>query len=83
VDDLDHLLTGIQALKNLGAHGPLADARHEVLDHAEVDVGLEQGEPDLAQRGIDVRFGHPAAAGQAAEDASKSVGKIIEHGRRV
>ena len=65
------------------ADRPLADPRHEVLDDAEVDVRLEQGEAHLAHRGIDVGLGDAAAAGQAAEDATQSFGKIVKHGNRV
>ena len=62
------------------ADGPLADARHEVLDDPEVDVRLEQRKADLAHRGVDVRLGDAAVAGQAAEDATQSFGKIVKQG---
>ena len=65
VDDLDDLLAGRQALEDLVADRPLADARDEVLDDLEVDVRLEERETDLAHGGIDVGFADPAAAGQA------------------
>ena len=61
MDDLHDLLAGGQALEDVGADGPLAHAGHEVLDHLEVDVGLEEGEADLAHRRIDVGLGHAAA----------------------
>ena len=80
VHDLDDLLAGIEAVEHIAAHRALAHARHEVLDHAEVDVGLEQREAHLAQRSIDVRLGYPAAAGQLAEDAAESFREIVEHG---
>ena len=67
VDDLDDLLAGGQALEDLLADRPLADPRDEVLDDLEVDVGLEQRQPDLAHRGVDVGLADPAAAGQRAE----------------
>ena len=70
VDDLDDLLAGVEALQHVSANRPLADARHEVLDDLVVDVGLEQGEANLAHRGIDVGLGDAAAAGQAAEDVA-------------
>ncbi len=74
VDDLDDLLAGVQALQHFSADGPLADARHEVLDDLVVDVRLEQGEANLAHGGIDVRLGDAAAAGQAPEDVAQSAG---------
>ena len=42
VDDLHDLLAGGEALQDLGANRLLADARDEVLDDLEVDVGLEE-----------------------------------------
>ena len=50
------------------------DARDEVLDHLEVDVRLEQRQPDLAHRRVDVGFGDPAVAGQLAEGVAQSIG---------
>ena len=67
VDDADDLLAGGEALEDVGADRPLADAGHEVLDDLEVDVRLEQGEPDLAHRGVDVGLADAAAAGQVGE----------------
>ena len=67
VDDLDDLLAGGEALQDLRADRPLADAGDEVLDDLEVDVGLEQRKPDLAHRGVDVGLADAAAAGQVGE----------------
>ena len=44
---------------------PLARSRtlgDEFPDHRQRDVGLEQGDPDLPARGVDVRLGQPATA---------------------
>ena len=62
------------------ADGPLADAGDEVLDDLEVDVGLEQGEADLAHGGIDVGLADPAAAGQVAERLAQPLAEGVEHG---
>ena len=43
VDDLHDLLAGVQAPRTSAPTAFLADARDEVLDDLEVDVGLEQG----------------------------------------
>src|SRR5262245_16647559 len=50
VDDLHDLLARRDALQDLLTERPLPDLSNEVLDDLEVDVGLEQGEPDLAHR---------------------------------
>ena len=62
------------------ADRPLADARDEVLDDLEVDVRLEQRQPDLAHGGIDVGLADPAAAGQRAEGLAQPVAEGVEHG---
>ena len=80
VDDLDDLLAGGQAREDILADGLLANARDEVLDDLEVDVGLEQGEPDLAHGGVDVGLADPAPAGQVAERRSKALAEGVEHG---
>ena len=80
VDDLHDLLTGAEALEDLGADGLLADAADEVLDDLEVDVGLEEAEPDLAHRGVDVRLADAAAASQVGERLAQAFGQAVEHG---
>ena len=62
------------------ADGLLADARDEVLDDLEVDVGFEQREADLAHGGVDVGFADAAAAGQAAERLTQALAEGVEHG---
>ena len=79
VDDLDDLLAGREAFEDLGAERLLADMRDEVLDDLEVDVGLEQGEPDLAHRGVKIGLADAAAAGQVAECLAQSLAQGVEH----
>ena len=71
--DLDHLLAGGEAVKHLGAHRPLLDAGDEVLHDREVDVRLEQRQPDLAHRLVDVVLGQPAAALEAVERGAEPI----------
>src|SRR3990170_4267617 len=59
VDDLHDLLTGVQPAEEVRADRPLAHTSDEVLDDLEVDVRLEQGEPNLAQRDLEIGFGDP------------------------
>ena len=79
VDDLHDLLAGGEAAQDLRADGLLADPPDDVLDDLEVDVGLEQGQPDLARGGIDVRLADPAAAGQVGERLAQSIAEVVEH----
>jgi hypothetical protein len=73
VDDLHHLLAGRQAVEHVRSHRPLLDAGDEILDDAEVDVGLEQREPDLAHRLVDVVLAQPALAAEAVERRAQPV----------
>ena len=73
MDDLHDLLAGREALQHVGAERPLAHAADEVLDHLEVDVGLEQREPDFAHGTRDRLLVQAAAFTQIAERALKPV----------
>ena len=53
----------------------LADAGDEAADDLEVDVGLEQGEADLAQDLVDLGLAEAAPAPEALEDAVETVGE--------
>ena len=81
VHDLHDLLAGGQALEHLRTDRAFPNARHEVLDHLEVDVRLEQRQADLAHGGIDVGLTDPAPAGQAVECLAQSLAERVEHGR--
>jgi hypothetical protein len=83
VDDLHHLLGRGEALGDLLPHRPLADPGDEVLHHLEVDVGLEQGQADLAQGGVDLGLGQAPVAAQAGEGVLEAVREGIEHGSRI
>ena len=56
-DDLDDLLRGREAPKDLLPHRAVADTVDEGLDDLEVDVGFEQRQANLAKRGLDQVFG--------------------------
>jgi hypothetical protein len=83
VDDLHDLLAGRQAPEHLLADRALAHCADERLDDAEVDVGLEQGEADLAHRAIDVLLAERAARAEVAEGGLQFVGKRLEHAGRM
>ncbi len=62
------------------AEGLLLDAREERLDDAELDVGLEEREAHLAQRGLDVLLGQLGQAGEAVAGGLETLGEGVEHG---
>ena len=81
VDDLHDLLAGRQALEDLLAERPLTDGGDEVAHHREVDVRLEQREPDLAHRTRDRLLVELALLAQVAEGALQLVREAVEHSR--
>ena len=79
VDDLDDLLSRVDAVEDVRAERALADGRHEVLDDAEVDVRLEQCQADLAQGGVEIGLGDAGLASQALRDVGEARGQRFEH----
>ena len=75
----DHGLGGSQALQDILAGCARAHALEELLDDLEMDVGLEQGETDVAQRDVDVRLREGPVAAEVAEDALELVAERVEH----
>ena len=74
VDDLDDLLPGREALEDFLPNGSRPDILDEVLDDAEVHVGLEKGHPDLLHGVLDVLLVEPPAAPELLEDAVEFIG---------
>ena len=79
VDDLHHLLARGEALEDLVPHGLLADPLDEGPDDLEVDVGLEEGDPHLPERLLDVLLGQAAGAPEAVEDRLETLRQGFEH----
>ena len=79
VDDLDDLLARRDRAQDLLADRLLGHLVDELADHRQGDVGLEQGDPDLAHRGPDVGFVECAAAAQAVEDVAETIAQAVEH----
>jgi hypothetical protein len=79
VDDLDDLLAGRDRAKHMLADRLLGRPVDELADHRQCDVGLEQGDPDLAHRRADIRLGQSAAAAKTVEDCAEAVAQTVEH----
>ena len=80
VHDLDDLLARLEALQHLLPERPFPHGRHELLDHLEVDVRLEQREADLARRACDRLLVESRAPSEVAEGVLEAVGESVEHG---
>ncbi len=72
--DLDDLLRRRERSKHFLADGLLPDVLDELLDDAEMDVGLEQGDADFAQRRLHIFGGQFSFAAQIFEDTLQLVG---------
>jgi hypothetical protein len=82
VDDLDHLLAGVEVADHVLGEAALLDGGRERLHDLEVHVGLQQGETDLAHRLVDVGLGQRAALAHAGERVLQLFGEGVEHPRR-
>ena len=83
VDDLHDELVGLQALQHLLADGLLRDALDELLRDLEVNVGLEEGLPHLAEPFLDVRLGEAALSPEVPEGVRETRADAFEHDRSV
>ncbi len=80
VDDLHERLARRKASRDLFAHGPLANAIDEGLYDRQRDIRLEQREPHLPQRVLDIGFGKPPLATQTACGVGQPSCQILKHG---
>ena len=71
VDDFDELLAWRDGANLRDADGFLLDSLEELPSQLEVDVGLEQNAPHLAEAFFDVGLGEHTAAAQAGEGRFK------------
>jgi hypothetical protein len=67
VDDFDDLLTGLDALDDLGADGLGFDALDEIARDLEIHVGFQQRHADFAERVCDVGLGNFSEPAQVSK----------------
>ena len=79
-DDFDDLLGGREGGGDFGAEGLGANFFDEVAGDVEVDVGLEEGEADLAEGVVDVLVGEGALAAEGLEGALEFFREVFKHG---
>ncbi len=56
MNDLDDLLTGLEALGNFRANRPLFNPFDEILNDRQGNIGLKQCNTNLAHNGVNVFF---------------------------
>ena len=77
--DLDDLLARRKRGQHFLPHGLGLYAVDQLFDHFEVDVGLEQRQPDFAQRLRNILLAQPGLAAKALKRALQFFLKILEH----
>src|SRR5690606_32263677 len=80
--DLQHLPLVLDARLDRLAQGLALDASQKGLDHAELDVGLEQAQAHLAQGGVDVALVELGEPGEAVARLAESLGDGLEHDKK-
>jgi hypothetical protein len=73
-------LAGGYAAENSFAKGLLLDLGYEILRNLEVDIGIEQGEPNLSECVGDIRFADLALAAEVFENILKFIRESAKHG---
>ena len=67
-----------QRFENVRADGFFLDSRDEGFGGRKRDVGLEQRDPNLAQRVVDLALGNLTFSAQALEYCAEAVAELIE-----
>ena len=76
VENLNDLLAWRDAAQNGFAERFVFDARDESLRDFKIDIGFEQREADLSQRGVDIRFADFSVATEIFEDLLQLVTEL-------
>src|SRR5690554_348203 len=79
LDDLDELLAGREALRDLLTHRTLAHPLDEVLDHRQGDIRLEERPAHLPQGVLDVVLGQARLTLDGLERLRQTLAEILEH----
>src|SRR5262252_2596541 len=79
MENLNDLLAGCDAAKNSFSKRLLFNAGDEFFGDLKIDIGFEQSQSHLSQRGVDVRFADRAVSTQVSEDILKFVGELRKH----
>ena len=80
VNDLDHLLSGRDALQHLLPYSTILYPSNERFSDLVIDVSLEKYATNLAHRLLDVGLRQLTLASKLLENAFELFGQLIEHG---
>lgn len=73
-NDFNNLLRGGEGRKYLFSHGFLLDVLDQLLDDPKVDIGFEEGDADLPQRGLHVLRSQLSLAAHVLENTLQLLG---------
>jgi hypothetical protein len=76
LENFDDLLAGFDRLQDVGALGFFFNAGDEIFDNAEFDIGLEEGEADIAKGVGDVLFGDFSDTPEVPEGFVEAVSEV-------
>src|SRR6185437_250702 len=79
-NDFDYLLVGRKLQQDFGTERLFADVRDDFVDHAQIDVRVEERFATLRQASVEMLLGELALAAQILESALEFVGEILKHG---
>ena len=77
--DPQELLGRGERLHDLLPNRPFLDPRQEIAHHPVVDIGGEEGLPDLAQPGLDLCRGEPPGGTEPLERLGQPLGQRLKH----
>ena len=81
VDDLDHLLGGIERPGDFCPDCPFFHPADERLDHRVMHIGFQQRHPDIAHGGIDIFLRKLAVPAKFGKYCVQSFGQCFKHSR--
>src|SRR5208337_4671812 len=79
-DELDQMLFGGERAQYFGAERLGLDVLDKIANDLDIDVGLEQREPDFSERILDIALGDAAMALEFFEDPFEAVAERVKHG---
>src|SRR5258708_23774920 len=79
VENLNDLLAGRDAAEHCLTERFLFDAGYEFFGDFKIDIGLEQREPDLAQRGIDILLADFSVTAEILENLLQPTAELRKH----
>ena len=79
MNDLDHLLPGIQGSGYFITYRALPNALDKILDDCIVNIRLQQRQADLTHGGVHILFRKLAAPAKLMKNIIQPLGQVLKH----